>query len=103
MLQDLLDARRLNRPRATTDSGSPRHADHTPSGHLVGCLATTRVDDEATEEALRYLADTGIRALLAGTLSNNLRDAAKRAVLGLLAEDASPLKGWQDIFGPDAS
>lgn len=60
------------------------------------------VADHEVDAALDYLADTGVRALLAGTLSNNLREAAKRAVLGLPAEDAGPLKGWQDIFGPDA-
>ncbi|MFJ4220036.1 hypothetical protein [Curtobacterium luteum] len=61
------------------------------------------VADDQAEAALNYLADTGVRALLAGTLTNNLRDAARRAVLGLPATDAPQLQGWHDIFGPKES
>ena len=48
------------------------------------------VTDHEADDALNFLADTGVRALLAGTLSNNLREAAKHAVLGLPAEDFGP-------------
>lgn len=62
---------------------------------------TAPVADYEADAALDYLADTGVRALLAGTLSNNLREAARRAVLGLSLKDVGPSTDWQDIFGPD--